>query len=212
MLPDLFRGRVLFHCHTRHTDGQPTVGAYLQWAAAHRLDRVVFLEHIRREPSYDVVAFAGEVRAAGEEHGVAVTLGFEAKVLPGGELDLAGEHLALAEVIGIAEHGFPDDLDLWERSLRAAFDRAGGLPIPAVWVHPGLHLRKGHRLGTERARYEALLGAAQDAGVLVEQNARYRLVPGDALPLVRPDRLVRGIDAHRIEDVERFFAGRASAG
>ncbi len=205
MKHELFRGRVLFHCHTHHTDGEPSADDYVQWAAEHDLDRVVFLEHIRRAPSYDVAAFAEEVRAAGERHGVPVTLGFEAKVLPGGSLDIAEEHLVLAEVIGIAEHGFPDDLDLWEESLRTAFERASALSIPAVWVHPGLRLRKWHRLDAERSRYESLLEAAQDAGLLIEQNARYRLVSDAALPLVRPSFLVRGIDAHRLKDVERFF-------
>ncbi len=208
MLPDLLRGRVLFHCHTHHTDGHPAAGDYVRYAAKHGLDRVVFLEHIRRAPSYDVAAFADEVRVSGERWGVPVTLGFEAKVLPGGGLDIAEAHLALAEIVGVAEHGFPDDLDLWEASLRAAFRRAGGLPIPAAWVHPGLYLRKRHWLDAEQARYAALLEAAQEEGLLIEQNARYRLVPDDALPLVRPGRLVRGIDAHRLADVERFFAGR----
>ncbi len=210
MLPDLFRGRVLFHCHTHHTDGQPTADAYVRWAAERDLDRVVFLEHIRRIPSYDVLPFADEVRRAGEQHGVPVTLGFEAKVLPGGDLDITDEHLDLAEVIGIAEHGFPDDVELWETSLRAAFGAAGALPIPAVWVHPGLRVQKWHRLESEWARYESLLGAAQDAGVLIERNARYRLLPDDALPIVRPDHLIHGIDAHRLADVERFFASTAS--
>lgn len=205
MMSDLFRGRVLFHCHTHHTDGQPTVEDYVRYAAEHDLDRVIFLEHIRRAPSYDVAAFASEVRASGERYGVPVTLGFEAKVLPGGGLDITNDDLALAEVIGIAEHGFPDDVDLWEQSLRVAFDRAGTLSIPAVWVHPGLRLRKWHRLDAERSRYEALLEAAQEAGLLIERNARYRLVPDEALPLVRQNHLVQGIDAHRLADLEQFF-------
>ncbi|MEM1043289.1 MAG: PHP domain-containing protein [Bacteroidota bacterium] len=206
MLPDLFQGRVLFHCHTHYTDGTPTADDYVRWAAARDLDRVVFLEHIRRAPTYDVGTFAEEVQEAGKRHEVPVVLGFEAKVLPGGALDIADEHLALAAVIGVAEHAFPEDITLWDASLRAAFAFAGSLDVPAVWVHPGLRLQKWHRLDAEQARYASLLDAAQDAGLLVEQNARYRLVPDDVLPLVRPECLVRGIDAHRIEDVERFFA------
>jgi histidinol phosphatase-like PHP family hydrolase len=205
-MTDLFRGRFLFHCHTNLTDGQPTVEEYVRYAAEHDLDRVVFLEHIRRAPSYDVPAFAADVRAWGERLGVPVTVGFEAKVLPGGDLDIDDAHLALADVVGIAEHGFPDDVDLWERSLRRTFVEHGGGERIAVWVHPGLWLKKTRRLESHRDVYLDLLDAAQAADVLVEQNARYGLIPDELIERVRPDRFVRGIDAHRIADVERFFA------
>lgn len=205
-MTDLFTGRVLFHCHTQYTDGQPTVDDYVRYAAEHGIERVVFLEHIRRAPSYDVPAFADEVRASGARHGVPVAVGFEAKVLPGGDLDIADEHLVLAEVIGIAEHGFPDDAALWEQSLRHAFEIHGGhAERPAVWVHPGLWLKKTRRLDALRDVYVDLIGAAQAAGVLVEQNARYGLLTDANRGLVRPESLVRGADAHRLADVAAFF-------
>lgn len=205
--PALFAGRVLFHCHTHHTDGVPSVADYVRYAAAQGLDRVIFLEHIRRKPSYDVAAFAEEVRAESERHGVPAAVGFEAKVLPGGALDLAAEHASLAEVVGIAEHGFPDDPALWRESLAQAFAAWGAAEQTAVWVHPGLWLKKTRRLESHRADYEFLLAFAQRHGVRVEQNHRYRLLPEDALPLVRPEMLVHGADAHRLEDVDAFFAG-----
>ena len=207
MIPELFRGRVLFHCHTNRTDGQPTVEEYVRYAAERGLDRVVFLEHIRRAPSYDVLAFADEVRRQGETYGVPVAVGFEAKVLPGGALDIDAAHLALADVIGIAEHGFPDDPSLWQASLRTAFEIHGARADErlAVWVHPGLWLKKTRRLESHRAAYLDLLDAAQASGVLVEQNARYRLLPDALIPRVRPDFLVRGADAHRLADVDAYF-------
>lgn len=210
-MTDLFRGRVLFHCHTNHTDGQPSVEDYVCYAAEHDIDRIVFLEHIRRTPSYDVPAFVDEARASGARHGMPVAVGFEAKVLPGGALDIADKHLALTDVIGIAEHGFPDDAALWDVSLRRAFETHGAHAAerPAVWVHPGLWLNKTRRQVALREAYVDLLGAAQRAGVLVEQNARYRLLAEDDLALVRPDALVRGADAHRLADIAAFFAGAA---
>ncbi len=206
-MPDLFRGRVLFHCHTDLTDGRPTVEDYVRHAAEHGLDRVVFLEHIRRAPSYDVPAFAADVRAWGERLGVPTAVGFEAKVLPGGGLDIDDAHLALADVVGIAEHGFPDDADVWEASLRRAFAEHGRGGRVAVWVHPGLWLKKTRRLESHRAVYLDLLAAAQDAGVFVEQNARYGLIADDFAARVRADRFVRGVDAHRLADVDAFFTG-----
>lgn len=204
-MTDLFSGRVLFHCHTRHTDGVPGVADYLRYAAEHGLERVVFLEHIRREPSYDVAAFAEEVRTESERIGVPAVVGFEAKVLPGGALDLAAEHAALAEVVGIAEHGFPDDPALWRDSLAAAFATWGSMEQTAVWVHPGLWLKRTRRLASRRADYTFLLALAQRHGIFVERNHRYRLLPDDALPLVRPEMLVHGADAHRLVDADAFF-------
>ena len=206
---DLFAGRVLFHCHTHHTDGRPSVADYLRHAAEHGLDRVVFLEHIRRNPSYDVAAFVEEIRGESERHGVPAVVGFEAKALPGGGLDITSEHAALAEVIGIAEHGFPDDPALWRTSLDRAFATWGAARQTAVWVHPGLWLKKTRRLESHRADYEALIALAQAAGVLIERNHRYRLLPDDALALVRPERLVHGADAHRLDDVDDFFEDEA---
>ena len=205
-MTDLFAGRVLFHCHTHHTDGAPSVADYLAYAAEHGLDRVVFLEHIRRNPSYDVGAFVEEIRAESERLGVPAVVGFEAKVLPGGALDIASEHAALAGVVGIAEHGFPDDPALWRDSLAQAFATWGAAEQTAIWVHPGLWLKKTRRLESHRADYEALIAEAQAAGVLVERNHRYRLLPDAALPLVRPERLVHGADAHRLGDVDAFLA------
>lgn len=196
--------RVLFHCHTRHTDGEPTAEEYVRHALALGLEGVVFLEHIRRRPSYDVPAFVAEAREAGARLGLPVTVGFEARVLPGGGLDIEEAHLAMAEVLGVAEHAFPEDVPLWEASLRRAFERAGRLDVPAVWVHPGLRLRRWGRLGAERARYEALLEAAQEAGLYVEQNQRYGLLPEAMVPRIRPGRLVQGADAHRLADVDAF--------
>ena len=210
MTADDLRGRVLFHCHTDYTDGQPTVADYLRWARERSVERVVFLEHIRRAPSYDVAAFVAEVRAASERHGVPATVGFEAKVLPGGALDITVEHAALADVIGIAEHGFPDDAALWRPSLAAAFARWGAGEQVAVWVHPGLWLKKTGRLATHRDDYLALLRLAQRHGVYVEQNQRYGLLPDDLVGAVRPELFVRGADAHRLEDADAFIAAGAS--
>ena len=200
------RGCVLFHCHTDWTDGQPSVGDYLRWASDRHIERVVFLEHIRRAPSYDVAAFVDEIRAESARHGVPATVGFEAKVLPGGALDIAAEHAALADVIGIAEHGFPDDVRLWKTSLATAFATHRAAEQIAVWVHPGLWLKKTGRLEARRADYLALLRLAQRHGVLVEQNQRYGLLPGDLTGTIRPELFVRGADAHRLEDADAFIA------
>ncbi|MDF2626482.1 MAG: hypothetical protein K0R39_313 [Symbiobacteriaceae bacterium] len=205
-----FTGRYLFHVHTPYTDGQVPVRAYFDLAVRAGLDRLIFLEHIRAAPRYDVTQFVAEVRGCAAACGVEALVGFEAKVLPGGALDISEEHLALAEVLGIAEHGFPADFDLWRASIRRALDASYG-SRPVVWVHPGLWLKKHGLLEAREQEYLALLALAQGAGVKVEMNRRYGLVPGHLAGEVAPEALVRGADAHRLEDAEAAVAEMRSA-
>ena len=103
-----FRGRYLFHFHTQHTDGKLTGRDYFDWAQAHGVQSLLFLEHVRREASYDVPAFVEEVKELEQQFGIRAGVGFETKLLPDGTLDITPEHCALAEIVGIAEHGFPN--------------------------------------------------------------------------------------------------------
>src|ERR1035437_6033754 len=106
----MFSGSYLFHLHTRYTDGALSPNEYFEFAQQHGYQRLIFLEHIRRSPKYDVSQFISEIRECESRFEVAATIGFEAKVLPGGDLDISDEHLKLAQVVGIAEHGFKGSL------------------------------------------------------------------------------------------------------
>lgn len=200
-----FTGRYLFHLHTAYTDGQVPVQAYFDLAVRTRLERLIFLEHIRAAPRYDVAQFVAEVRGCAAAAGVEALVGFEAKVLPGGALDISPSHLNEADVLGIAEHGFPADLDLWRSSMRQALSGAYG-DKPVVWVHPGLWLKKQGLLEAQAAEYQSLLALAQAVGVKVEANRRYGLVPAHLRETLAPGALVWGADAHRLEDAEAAVA------
>ena len=204
----LFSGRYLLHFHTVATDGKLTVAEYFQYAREQGLDRLIWLEHIRRQPTYDVAALVVEVRRRSEETGIAATLGFEAKVLPDGGLDLSEEHLVLADVIGLAEHGFKGSAEDLEHAISTAFERYRGFRQRGVmiWVHPGLWLRKNRTLEIEQERYLRLLRLAQDCGVRLERNSRYGLLSDEFLGFVRPESVVIGADAHSREELARHEA------
>lgn len=203
-----FTGRYLFHLHTSYTDGKVSVRQYFEYAARKGLERLIFLEHIRAHPGYDVQQFAREVNECSAEFGVPSLVGFEAKVLPGGALDIAEEHVALAEVLGLAEHGFPSDYGLWYSSLRAALETcaANWRDKLLVWVHPGLWLKKNGLLQVHEQDYRKLVGLAQELGVKVEWNLRYGLLPKQLHEAVQPGCLVCGADAHGLEDAEAAVA------
>lgn len=203
---DPFTGRYLFHMHTAYTDGTPQVAEYFDLARSLALDRLIFLEHIRRRPTYDVARFAAEVRAEAGRTGVSALVGFEAKVLPGGELDISPEHAALADLIGIAEHGFPADFTLWRSSLWQALVRGAAAfgERQVVWVHPGLWLLRHGLLGAHEDDLRRLVGCARSLGVRLEHNLRYGLLPPRLLAEAGP--WVLGADAHSLADATAAVA------
>ena len=198
----------LFHVHTPYTDGRLTVGEYVDFAHRAGADTLVFLEHIRREPRYDVARFCEEVRFAGESGAIRTVLGFEAKLLPDGTLDIRNELLSKAAVIGIAEHSFPDDPDLLRQAFLKVVERYPRRwpKVGFVWVHPGLWYLKRGLLARKDERYREMLAAAQAAGILVEQSLRWGVVDPTTAASLPPEAIVIGADAHTLFDLERWVA------
>lgn len=203
---DIFAGRYLFHFHTQLTDGRLSLEDYFSFAAANRVERLVFLEHIRRQPSYDVVGFANEIRRLSADRKIDSVLGFETKLLPQGALDINEQHFRAAQVIGIAEHGFPKDLNLLAEALPKTFShyRAMAPDKTFVWVHPGTTF---HKLGLDPANqpiYSELLRWASASGLLIERNLRYRLVPAGLIEALTLHDTVLGADAHTSDDLNAW--------
>ena len=201
-----FSGCYFFHFHTSFTDGRLTVSDYFDFATRNGIDSLVFLEHIRMVPTYDPIAFTRIVRGLAETTGVQTYVGFEAKLLPGGGLDIGEEILKLADVIGIAEHGFPDDRQLLESSFCRTLDQlvARTADKTFVWVHPGLWLKKKGIDPRQDATFGAMLRGAQSYGVRIERNLRYGLVSEECLNEIGPDLVVMGADAHVAGDLEAW--------
>jgi histidinol phosphatase-like PHP family hydrolase len=207
---DAFNARYFFHFHTRFTDGELSVNDYFEMARQKQITRLIFLEHIRRQPSYDVGQLVEQITAGSQAYNIESVIGFEAKVLTSGELDIHEDDIRRAAVIGVAEHGFPaKDLAVWQNALTAVFQqyRKNFPTAVLVWVHPGLWLKKSG-LGLEHPAYGEILVEAQRLGVLIEQNLRYRLIPDNRLASVIPSKVVRGADAHSWADIESWFASQ----
>lgn len=205
MRSDPFTGRYLFHLHTPVTDGQVAVREYCEVALRERLDRLIFLEHIRTAPTYDVDQFTAAVRSCAAAFGIPALVGFEAKVLPGGALDISPQHLAQADVLGIAEHGFAGDVAAWSDALHRALGADYGAR-PVVWVHPGLWLKRKGLLEAHEPAYLDLLRYAVAQGVRLEWNLRYRLLPPHLHAEAGPAGPVLGADAHRPGDIAAALA------
>lgn len=202
---DIFDGRYLFHLHTTLTDSTVRIEQYFESALRYGFQRLIFLEHVRKKASYDTKEFFEEVRESERKFRVATTIGFEAKVLPDGTLDIDDQDLNRADVIGIAEHGFPNEFELFAAALKQVFSAysPARLSKPVVWVHPGLWFKKNRLLQERRIEYVSLLRLAQSNGLMIEKNLRYSLVNDDFASFCSPSALVIGADSHKLEDIER---------
>ena len=63
----IFQSRYLFHFHTLATDGKLKIADYFRFAREHAFNKLIFLEHIRRSPTYDVDGFITEVKKTSQE-------------------------------------------------------------------------------------------------------------------------------------------------
>jgi putative hydrolase len=203
----IFQSPYLFHFHTLATDGKLRIADYFRFAREYAFDNLIFLEHIRRSPTYDADAFITEVKKTSQEFGIRALAGFEAKLLPDGTLDIDESRARNAEVLGIAEHGFAGDAVTLCRALTECFQRYEHLKAmqALVWVHPGLFLKKNGLLKDEQSRYRDLLDRAIEAGVPPERNMRYDLVPQTIFVELDPDCRVIGADAHSGDDLLRYL-------
>jgi histidinol phosphatase-like PHP family hydrolase len=199
-------GRYLFHLHTTLTDSKVRIAEYFEAAAHYGFSRLIFLEHVRREPTYDTALFFDEIKKCEHKIGIPTSVGFETKLLSTGALDIDDRDLHRADVIGIAEHGFPSDFALYKSALKKAFNiyTPGELNKPVVWVHPGLWLKKHRCLAQEKNEYLNLLRLAQSSGLTIERNLRYGLVPDEVACFSSLTAVVYGVDSHKLEDVEKY--------
>jgi histidinol phosphatase-like PHP family hydrolase len=204
MRSDLFEGRYLFHLHTRFTDGKSSVIDYFEHARRSDIERLIFLEHIRSQPTYPVEKFAAEVMRCAASFLVRATVGFETKLLPDGDLDISPEHLAMADVVGIAEHSFPNDSDLLRKTFVGATDfvRSSFPEKTVVWVHPGLWFKRRGLVPQKQPDFLEMVRHALSKGVFLEKNLRYQLLSDTVACSLRAPALVIGADAHCVTDLQ----------
>jgi len=194
--------KYFFHFHTVLTDGKSSVEEYFDFALSSDFETIIFCEHIRKNPSYDVRGFLKEVKEIGKRYGLDYKIGFEAKVLPGGELDISFSVLKELEIIGIAVHSFPDNLALYADSLVSIFENEKLSHHIRIWVHPGRLLKKNKKLTGNIDLYRYLLSEAVKNDVYIEYNLKEDLPPLDILKDIKPSKIIVGFDAHSVNEAK----------
>lgn len=200
----IFEGNYLFHVHTTFTDGLLTIPDYFKFCVNSGIERIIFLEHVKKFPTYSIGIFLEEIKMASSYYKLPSYVGFEAKILDDGTLDISDDEIETADVIGIAEHGITLGLNDMKASIYDVINNYSYLADQKeiIWVHPGLYLKKRQLLKTEQKWYVDMLKYSMSKGIKIEKNLKHGLVSDMALSNLNHDSVIVGVDAHNISDLE----------
>jgi len=196
----LLKSRYIFHLHTTYTDGLASVEDYCLWASKNEYNSVVFTEHVRRELSCEFDSFIKDIENAKLKFpNIDIWTGVEAKILPGGELDMPNEILPEIQVICLAFHSFPENIKLYEKSCKRVLSDSRWGDHIRVWVHPGYFLRHLHLIDNCLPLLDRLIWFAIEKRIFIEHNLRHKLPPAQVREKIPQTSLVVGLDAHSVE-------------
>jgi DNA polymerase (family 10)/putative hydrolase len=159
---------------------------------------LAFTEHVRRDLQYDFKQFLVEIEQARSRFNLLILSGCEAKVLPGGQLDIADWVLQEVDYPVFAFHSFPSDLQEYLRSLRVVLSYV----YVNTWAHPGLFITR-RDLDLADRELKGLLELMKYHEILLEVNRRYNLPPARWLDFAAEAgvEIVRGSDIHSIDEL-----------
>ncbi len=199
---NMLKNRYIFHLHTIYTDGSSSVEDYCRWALNNKLDGVVFVEHTRRKLSYDFSSFLRDIEIAKRKFPrLDIWIGVEAKIIPGGKLDIPDEILSRIKLICFACHSFPDDIELYRTSFKRLFTDKRWKEYIRCWVHPGRFLKHRGFLDKYLNILEDLIEVAIDEEIFIENNLKDQLLPQRIIIKIPPSKLITGYDVHSVEEI-----------
>lgn len=189
----LLKTPYLFHLHTNYSDGKASVDDYCSWAGKHGYKTLFFTEHVRKRMNYEFSLFLTDIeRARNKFKKLAIWVGIEVNILPGGELDMP-EDLSGIEVICFACHSFTKDTPALEQALKRVFSDERWKKFVRVWAHPS----SVYRFIGERDKVSFLKNMivfAQNKGVFIEHNKAYDTFPDKGY--------IVGQNAHSVDRLE----------
>lgn len=190
-----------WHIHTNFTDGKNTIREYCTKAKSLGIPLLAFTEHVRKKLEYDFDQFLEEIDNARNEFDLVILSGFEAKLLPGGDLDLDTHLLNKVDYPILAIHSFPKDMNLLISSLKTALKKN----YVCTWAHPYSYFLKNCVTLPHDALLE-LFELMKINQISLEINEKYGGLPSEWVDLARRCGvfMLRGSDVHSIEDLKHF--------
>ena len=190
----------LWHVHSNYTDGQCSVEKIFDLAVSHGIEFICFIEHIRREPSYDLHAFMHEVTIHSTERHIHAIVGFEAKLLHDGSINAPDN---LDSFIFLAEHG---TVGCDKNEYIAALLKGLSNPRLSGWVHPGLFAQRMKWTFSDH-EIDLLISALKQHHLIYEINLCYDVpvsLLSTALQRANIPHFI-GVDFHQEEDLTKFM-------
>lgn len=188
-------GRYIFHVHTNYTDGKASVEDYCLWAVKHGYETLFFTEHVRKKLDFNFSLFLFEVEQARKKwKSLNIWVGIEAKVLPGGDLDLDKNILPKVQLVCFAFHSFDGNEASFKQSFIKVLADKRWKKYVRVWFHPST-------LAKDKLRKE-LLAVSLKEGIFIENNKNYDRRIQKTIQYLPQSNVIIGINAHKLEDLE----------
>lgn len=186
-----------WHVHTSYTDGSNTVAEYCRAALEKGIPLLAFTEHVRKKTDYDFDRFLRDIHEARKSFDLIILSGCEAKVLPGGELDVDQQLLKEVDYPVFAFHSFPDDPRLYLESLEVVLRNQ----YINTWAHPGPP--SGWDSDLSDKELFRIFQLMKNEHVLLEINRKHLSPPPHWLSLADNCNIikVRGSDIHCVDDL-----------
>jgi len=187
-----------WHVHTRYTDGQNSVDEIVNEAVKRNIPLIAFTEHVRAKLEYSFDELVCDVERARKKYSLPVLVGCESKVLPDGSLDVSAEVLKKCQIVLIAFHSFPLELETYLFALEVSLKN----PVVDVWAHPGLFLQKKN-LSINQEQINNIIQWCKQGRTAIEHNKRYRLPKKNWLSLFIKQGipLLNGSDIHAAHEL-----------
>jgi len=195
----------IFHFHTNYTDGLCDVFSYFEYANKNKINLLIFTEHVRQSLNYNFDSFIQDINYGEKKFpNIHTLIGCEAKILPGGSLDIPLNIISKIDLICFACHSFPSNLELYKSSLEYLFKSNEWSNFLRVWVHPGRFLKKLNIIDKNLNILKELINIAVSNDIFIELNLKEKLPPYCLIESIEPSKLITGYDAHSIEDIDKI--------
>lgn len=200
----LLKKRYLFHLHTTYTDGNINVQDYFEFAIDHNIKTLIFTEHVRKNLDYSFNLFVDEIHEKSKQYpSVNAIIGAEAKILPDKQLDISDDIYDKIDLLAVACHGFPENVDLYFDVLHHVLSQRR--EKVTVFVHPGRYLKK-RKINNQYLSLQIIIDEAVVQGIYIENNKRENLP--DRSVNIPEENEITGFDIHGEKElnlVRKYF-------
>jgi DNA polymerase (family 10)/putative hydrolase len=172
--------------HTDYTDGRSSIKEYFDEATNRGCNFLFFSEHVRKELTYDYLAFKEEVYRIGSFYEIDFAVGAEVKVLPDMSLDISESILKEVDLLSFSYHS--KYFSTKEEYIKSIINVLSNNRVD-IWAHPTSY-QNWLGFDLNRQDYELIFETMKINNVVYEFNKKYPLPSLIELQIVKEMNLV----------------------